>query len=146
MPASYDEPDFSPTSRCAALVPLLAQHFDHRIVKPLATLLILLPLAAHATAPDFSREVRPILSQHGFKCHGPDKQKGRLRLEQRESAVKAAESDAIAIVPGKPEASELLRRVTSHDDDEAMPPREGGNVALTEKQIGTLRAWIAAGA
>ena len=102
--------------------------------------------AATAAVPDFSREVRPILSQHCFKCHGPDKQKGKLRLDQRESAVKAAESDEIAIVPGKPEASELLRRVTSHDDDEVMPPREGGNKPLTEKQIETLRTWIAAGA
>jgi hypothetical protein len=107
-------------------------------------LLLFVAQAASAAVPDFSREVRPILSQHCFKCHGPDKQKGGLRLDQRESAVKAAESDEIAIVPGKPEASELLRRVTSHDDDEVMPPREGGNKPLTEKQTETLRAWIAA--
>jgi hypothetical protein len=107
---------------------------------------ISLVAVASAAAPDFSREVRPILSQHCFKCHGPDKQKGGLRLDQRESAVKPAKSDAIAIVPGKSEASELLRRVTSHDDDDVMPPHEGGNKPLTASQIKTLRAWIAAGA
>ena len=116
-------------------------------MKPLAALFILaLSAPLHAATVDFTREVRPILSQNCFKCHGPDKQKGGLRFDQRDSAVKPAESDAIAIVPGKPDASELLRRVTSHAEDEAMPPREGGNVPLTEKQIETLRAWIAAGA
>lgn len=116
-------------------------------MKLLAALFILaLSAPLHAATVDFTREVRPILSQHCFKCHGPDKQKGGLRFDQRDSAVKPAESDAIAIVPGEPDSSELLRRVTSHDADEMMPPRKGGNTPLTEKQIETLRAWIAAGA
>jgi hypothetical protein len=116
-------------------------------MRPLAALCILaLAAPLPAAAVDFTREVRPILSQHCFKCHGPDKQESGLRFDQRESAVKPAESDAIAIVPGKPDASELLRRVTSHDADEVMPPREGANVPLTKQQIETLHAWIVAGA
>jgi hypothetical protein len=102
--------------------------------------------SSFAAGVDFNRDVRPILSQHCFKCHGPDQQKSGLRLDQRASAVKPAKSDAIAIVPGRPDASELLRRVSSRDPDERMPPPGGGNTPLTAAQIETLRAWIAAGA
>ena len=100
---------------------------------------------ASVAATDFATEVQPILSQHCFKCHGPDKQESGLRFDQRESAVKPADSDQIAIVPGKPEASELLHRVSSQDDDEVMPPRGSGNTPLTGTQIETLRKWISAG-
>ena len=72
----------------------------------------------------FDRDVRPILSNHCWKCHGPDAQerKAGLRLDQRESAIKPAESGKSAIVPKKPNDSELLRRVLSSDSDELMPP------------------------
>ncbi|MDQ3623083.1 MAG: PSD1 and planctomycete cytochrome C domain-containing protein [Verrucomicrobiota bacterium] len=96
-----------------------------------------------AEPPSFSGDIRPILSQHCFKCHGPDKQKSELRLDVRDAALKPAESGERAIVPGQPEASELLLRVTSHDKDEVMPPKDE---PLTAEQIAKLRAWIAAGA
>ena len=81
--------------------------------------------AMAAEPPDFHRDVRPILSAHCFKCHGPDEsvREAGLRLDQRESAVKPLDSGAIAVVGGKPEASELVRRVFSDDPDEQMPPR-----------------------
>jgi hypothetical protein len=103
-------------------------------------------VAVGMAAPDFSREVRPILSQHCFKCHGPDEQKGGVRFDLRESATAPAKSDAVPIRPGKPDESELLLRVTSPHEDEVMPPRKSGNQPLTGNQIETLRAWIAAGA
>ena len=98
--------------------------------------------ARGADAISFTRDIRPILSQHCFKCHGPDKQKSDLRLDQRESAIAAAESGNSAIVPGKPGESELLRRITSDDPDEAMPPKDA---RLTPPEIEKLRQWIAAG-
>ena len=117
-------------------------------MKSLAPLLTLL-LAAHlhaARAPDFSREVRPILSQHCFKCHGPDDKarKGGLRLDMRESAVKEAKSGAIALVPGKPDQSEIITRIFTKDEDELMPPPSAKR-PLTPEQKETLRRWIAAG-
>ncbi len=106
--------------------------------------------AAHlhaADAPDFSRDVRPILSQHCFKCHGPDDKarKGGLRLDIRESAMKEAKSGSIAIVPGKPDGSELVARIFTSDEDELMPP-PAAKRALTPEQKDTLRRWVASGA
>src|SRR5205823_5489506 len=72
----------------------------------------------------FNRDVRPIFSDTCFRCHGPDeaKRKAGLRLDTRETAVKPAESGATAIVPGKPDESELVKRLTTMDKDEVMPP------------------------
>src|SRR5438128_1023294 len=93
-----------------------------------------------ADAPSVSRDIRPILSQHCFKCHGPDQQKNGLRLDDRSVATRAVKSGKTPIVPGRVEASELLRRVTSTDPDERMP-HEGE--ALSAQQIAKLHAWIA---
>jgi hypothetical protein len=103
--------------------------------------------AAEPAAPDFNREVRPILSAHCFKCHGPDEKvrEAGLRLDRREAATAKLESEAIAIVPGQPEKSELIRRVFSADEGELMPP-PAANKALSPEQRETLRRWIAAGA
>lgn len=104
-------------------------------------------LAATGAAPhepmSFTRDVRPILSQHCYKCHGPDQRKGGLRLDDAAAATAPAKSGAVAIVPGKPDESELLQRVSSPHDDEFMPP-EGKR--LTEAQISKLRTWIGEGA
>src|SRR5438445_5519605 len=79
---------------------------------------------AWAEGPDFSREVRPILSSKCFACHGPDEaaRKGKLRLDVREFALKAAKDGALPIVPGKPTESEIIKRVTTSDEDDVMPP------------------------
>lgn len=96
-------------------------------------------------AVDFNRQVKPILSENCFKCHGPDEgsREGKLRLDVREHALQAAKSGAFAIVPGKPEESELLLRVT--DTHEAMPPAETGK-KLKPREIEVLRQWIKEGA
>src|SRR5689334_22445400 len=81
-----------------------------------------------AAAVDFQREIRPILSQNCFFCHGPDEKerKAGLRFDIRENALKPAKSGKIAIVPGKPAESELVARLSHADDDERMPPEKSG--------------------
>ena len=126
-----------------AAIPIL-----HDMKLPASLLCILTATRLHAAdAPDFSRDVRPILSQHCFKCHGPDDKarKGGLRLDVRESAMKEAKSGGIALVPGKPDQSELVSRIFSTDEDELMPPPSAKR-ALTPEQKETLRRWVAAGA
>lgn len=103
--------------------------------------------SASAAKPDFAREVRPVLASHCFKCHGQDDatRKGGLRLDVRENALKPAKSDAVAIVPGKPQKSELVRRIFSSDEDELMPPPAAKHpLEPAEKEL--LRRWIADGA
>ena len=119
---------------------------DMKITAPLLCVLAATRLFA-ADAPDFSRDVRPILSQHCFKCHGPDDKtrKGGLRLDLRDSATKEAKSGAVALVPGQPDKSELVARIFSTDEDELMPPPSVKRT-LTPEQKDTLRRWVAAGA
>jgi Protein of unknown function (DUF1553)/Protein of unknown function (DUF1549)/Planctomycete cytochrome C len=96
----------------------------------------------------FNRDVRPILSENCFTCHGLDqnKRKGGLRLDRKEDAFKPGDSGDPAIVPGKPEASQLIARATSHDDDDRMPPKKSGAKPLPARDIEVLRRWIAQGA
>jgi hypothetical protein len=118
-----------------------------RIVTVVASLAVAGPPSAAAAGPDFAREVRPILSNRCFKCHGPDtgNQEAGLRLDLRAAAIAELDSGTQAIVPGHPDDSELIARITSTDPDLVMPPPHT-KVSLTahEKQI--LSAWIAAGA
>jgi hypothetical protein len=97
--------------------------------------------------PDFSRDVRPILSRYCFKCHGPDEgtRKGNLRLDERSVATAPAKSGATAIVPGNVEKSELVKRILSHDPDEIMPP-PAAKLELTAEQQSILRRWVDGGA
>jgi len=96
---------------------------------------------------DFNREVRPILTENCFKCHGPDDgaRKANLRYDVRDGALKPAKSGRVPIVPGAPEKSELIVRVTSTDPNKHMPPPQSGKKVSTA-QINTLRQWIAQGA
>jgi Protein of unknown function (DUF1553)/Protein of unknown function (DUF1549)/Concanavalin A-like lectin/glucanases superfamily/Planctomycete cytochrome C len=91
----------------------------------------------------FNRDVRPILSDKCFQCHGPDakQRKADLRLDDRAQALKAE-----AIVVGEPESSELVRRILTEDPAERMPPASSKLGALTEREIDTLRRWIKQGA
>jgi len=97
--------------------------------------------AATPVKPDFNRDVRPILSENCFYCHGQDPyhRKADLRLDDRETALKLK-----AIVPGKPGESELVRRIFATDDD-LMPP-EKSHRTLTSAQKETLKRWVASGA
>jgi mono/diheme cytochrome c family protein len=103
--------------------------------------------ARAAEGPQYNRDVRPILANHCFKCHGPDEhaRQAGLRLDQRDAAIAAVESGTVAIVPGKPDESELIRRICANDPDQLMPPA-AANKPLTNEQREILRAWIAAGA
>ena len=115
----------------------------------MALLLGIAVAPAAAQAPDFARDVRPILADRCFRCHGPDAQarKALLRLDQRGPAL-APRGDAggPAVVPGDPAASELIRRVSAADPDERMPPPHAKLPALTVAEVEVLRAWIKAGA
>jgi hypothetical protein len=106
----------------------------------------LLLLAAPAQAKvDFAREVRPIFNAHCTACHGGVKEAGEVSFIYREKALGKGESGKTIIVPGKPEASEMMARVLSTDPDEVMPKPEHGP-PLAAKEIETLRQWIQEGA
>src|SRR5213594_1440783 len=97
-----------------------------------------------ASAPDFDAEVRPILAEHCFECHGPDKAKGGLNLTTREGATAQLKSGSVAIVPGKLQASEFVRRIETADPDDRMPPDD--KTPLKPREIEVLKRWIASGA
>jgi len=101
---------------------------------------------AVATPIDFNRDVRPLLSDRCFTCHGPDHEdrQAGLRLDDRSSAVAPLESGATAIVPGDAAASAVVARITSDDPDFVMPPPHVGK-PISPAEADVLRRWIAAG-
>ncbi|MCC6232880.1 MAG: PSD1 domain-containing protein [Verrucomicrobiales bacterium] len=120
---------------------------------PAPSLLLLLALAwspaplpaAEPPIPDaivFNRDVRPILSDNCFLCHGPDAnhRKGKLRLDLRDQALEKK-----AFVPGQPAESELVKRILTSDDEDLMPPKDS-HKALTPRQKEILQRWVAQGA
>ena len=90
---------------------------------------------------DFNRDIRPILSNRCLKCHGPDgdERQAGLRFDSREGVLAKLDSGKTAVVAGKPEESELIRRVASDDDDVRMPPK-GKRVPV--EQVALLKQWI----
>jgi len=118
----------------------------------LGVVALLAPCRAKAAepAPSFTRDIKGILSNRCARCHGPDAASrqgggdGGLRLDTFEGATADLGGHA-AIVPGDPESSDVLRRITSDDPDLVMPPPDAGD-PLTPEQIALLRRWIAAGA
>ena len=92
---------------------------------------------------DFNRQIRPILSEYCFACHGLDDPQGGLRLDFAEFAYKGGKSGFPAVAPGDLEESEILHRVVSSDMDDRMPPKGD---ALKPEQIKLLRQWISSGA
>jgi cytochrome c553 len=102
---------------------------------------------AAADKLQFNRDIRPILSENCFYCHGrdPNKRKAGLRLDVRDGATKPVESGGVAIVPGGVGKSEMVARIFSVDPDEQMPPAKSNRV-LTAQQKETLKRWIAEGA
>lgn len=103
-------------------------------------------LAANASTSDaakvFHNEVLPILREQCFRCHG-EKDKGGLKLNTREAALRAGDSEIAAVIPGNPAASELMKRIRSDDEDLVMPPT---GKRLTKDQITRLESWIREGA
>ncbi|HVJ80442.1 MAG TPA: DUF1549 domain-containing protein, partial [Planctomycetia bacterium] len=104
-------------------------------------MLIAISGSAAGAPPGFDRDVRPILANHCWQCHGPDagQRKGKLRLDIRADAIRTA------IVPGKPDQSPLMERINAEDAEEVMPPPHAKK-PITASQKETLKAWIAAGA
>lgn len=100
-----------------------------------------------AAQVSFNRDIRPIMSDTCFRCHGPDKSARMmdLRLDIRDEALKPLVDGKIPIVPGKPEQSEIIRRIFATDASEIMPP-EYAHKALTQAQKETIRQWVAEGA
>jgi mono/diheme cytochrome c family protein/uncharacterized membrane protein YkoI len=107
------------------------------------------PRVSYAQGPavehhvDYAREVQPLLARRCYACHGPDKDEGGLRLTDRAVVTGELESGEIGVVPGEPEKSELVARITAEDEFTRMPP-EGK--PLTAHEIDLLKRWIAQGA
>ncbi|MFM7243192.1 MAG: DUF1553 domain-containing protein [Planctomycetaceae bacterium] len=131
----------APARRCAARVMLTIAVVMIAIVGASAALAAERPLS-------FNRDVRPILSDRCFGCHGPDSgnRQAGLRLDVRDQAVAELETGTRAIVPGDTDSSELLGRVASDDPDLVMPPPEAKLGRLSTDEITVLRRWIAEGA
>jgi hypothetical protein len=104
-------------------------------------------LVTHGAKLDFNRDIRPVLSDTCFRCHGFDSKarKAELRLDLRAEATKRTKSGIVPIVPGQPDKSEIIRRIFTEDADERMPPAEI-HKALSADQKELLRRWIAEGA
>ena len=104
-----------------------------------------LPPASDKQGLTYENDIKPIFAKTCFKCHGPEKQKAKLRLDSLAAALKGSE-DTIVIVPGNSAKSVLLRNVARiGDEDSFMPPEEKGT-PLTKEQVGLIRAWIEQGA
>ncbi|MCI0701706.1 MAG: DUF1553 domain-containing protein [Planctomycetia bacterium] len=100
------------------------------------------PVKVNTSGIEYNRDIRPILAENCFPCHGPDSaaRKASLRIDQRDTAVEAK-----AIVPGKPNQSEMIRRIFAEDPKELMPPTKS-HKKLKPEQKELLKKWIEAGA
>ena len=109
------------------------------------SLLSALAGSARAAEMDYNRDIRPLFSQHCTACHGGVKAAGGISFVYREKALAKGKSGAVAIVPGKPEDSELIRRITTDNLDDLMPQPDHGP-RLSAAEVEKLRAWIQQGA
>ena len=107
---------------------------------------VLLAAACSAEPIHFSRQIRPILSENCIACHGPDEKgrKGKLRLDDEQDAKRDRKGDFV-ILPGKPEQSELIKRIESTDPDDVMPPPKQ-HKTIPPAQLALLKEWIRQGA
>lgn len=143
-------------ARCAVLLGTSAalrspsrrsrQEIRNALILLTASSRIFFGAVALADEIEFNRDIRPILSDNCLSCHGPDgaAREADLRLDREESA-KATRDGISAIVPGRPETSEVIRRITSEDPTRRMPPPDSGK-ELSPAEIKSLTRWIAAGA
>ncbi len=103
---------------------------------------------AKITTVDFNRDIRPILTDRCFQCHGPNEasREGGFRLDVRTSALGEATSGAHPITPRNPDTSALLRKILAEDPAERMPPADSGKPPLDARQVSLIRKWIEQGA
>ncbi len=129
--------------------------FSNMILSPRQALLLLAALVAarpltpaRAAEPlRYNRDIRPLLAENCFHCHGPDSasRKSNLRLDRRDQALKPAKSGQLPIVPGKPDQSAVVKRLFTRDADDLMPPAST-HKTLSKPQKELVRRWIAQGA
>ena len=103
-----------------------------------------LPPASTKTGLTYAKDIKPIFEKTCFKCHGAEKQKGKLRLDNLAAALKGGE-DGPDIVAGNSAKSKLVHSVARLNEDEAMPPADKGK-PLSKDEVGLIRAWIDQGA
>jgi hypothetical protein len=122
----------------------MVRHFLYVVVGCTATAAVL--VAAEPDRATFNRDIRPIMSDTCFRCHGPDSnaRQAGMRLDIREEAIRPTRSGRIPIVPGDPDKSEIVARVFA-DGATVMPPR-AAHKELTQAQKETIRRWVAEGA
>ena len=132
---AFGKKRLSPRPRAGALTLWLA------VVAPAAA------FGAGQSNIDFNFQVRPLLSDRCFKCHGPDEKarKAKLRLDLREGILKELEDGWAVVKPGDPAKSEMVRRIFATDDDDLMPPPKS-NLKLSAAEKELLKNWIAQGA
>ena len=90
---------------------------------------------------DFSREIQPLFAEHCTACHGPDRQKNGLTLDTERGFLAKLKSGAHAVIPGRPNESEIIRRLTSKDNDEIMPPSDHGKPLASSQILMELRPF-----
>ncbi len=103
-----------------------------------------IPPAVKKDGVTFAKDIKPLFEKSCFKCHGTEKQKGKLRLDTLEATLKGGENGE-SVKKGKSAESTLVHSIARLDEDSAMPP-EGKGDPFTKEQIGLVRAWIDQGA
>ncbi|MBI3877855.1 MAG: hypothetical protein HY300_18150 [Verrucomicrobia bacterium] len=103
-----------------------------------------LPPASDKKGVTYDKDIKPLFEKTCFKCHGAEKQKGKLRLDSLRDTLKGGENGK-DVIPGKSADSPLVKAVARVVEDDAMPPTDKGK-PLTAEQVGLIRAWIDQGA
>jgi hypothetical protein len=113
------------------------------VISLMATAILILRCGMHQPPVDFTTQIKPILNKHCISCHGGVRQKGGFSLLFREEALAKTKSGKYGIVPGDPEHSEMIRRISLTDPEDRMPYRHD---PLSKEEIATLKNWIKQGA
>jgi len=113
------------------------------ILTPAIAVIVFFVLSSHQTSIDFNTQVKPIFNKKCIACHGGVRQKSNFSLLFRSDALAINKSGKPAIIPGDPDHSEMIRRLTSNDPDERMPYKHD---PLSKDEINVLRKWIKQGA
>ena len=98
---------------------------------------------ANETSVDFARDIEPIFQEHCLDCHGPDKAKGEFRVDQLASLLRGGDSGEVAVVPGDPAGSFLVKAIRHEEPDYEMPPKGD---PLSDAEIASIERWITEGA